>query len=245
MKRPVTSSLLTQSGFSLVELMISTVIGLLLISAMLAAYVASARTYQVQDAMSEVQESGRYAMTVLLTDLRQSGVGVDSDLLIEGVENDTDKIEAFELAHADNTLIITPDNVRSEIVYLPGLTTAGSDGRAYYIGNSGGNPSLYRNNAALIEGATALVMEYGVDTDGDRLVDSYQKLGAMSASDWASVISARFYLLMRSSGSGVTGQAQVLPVPFDAIDTSDRRLYQVYTATALLRNALTVKGTGG
>lgn len=234
----------SQSGFSMVELMVSTVIGLLLTAAMLATFVASARAYQIQDAMAEVQEGGRYALHLLLKDLRQSGVQVSAGVLIEGIENDAQKINSFEKSHSDNSLVIIQDNVRSEIVYLPGLQTASSEGRAYYIGNSDGVPSLYRNNQALVEGVTGLVMEYGVDRDADQLVDSYKRISDMSAADWDAVISARFYLLMQSSGSGVTDKSQRLPAPFDTLDTSDRRLYQVYTATALIRNALAVKGEG-
>ncbi|MBR9869292.1 MAG: hypothetical protein GYB20_19885 [Oceanospirillales bacterium] len=242
--RPVIHRKRSQTGFSMVELMVSTVIGLLLTSAMLAAFVASARTYQMQDAMAEVQEGGRYALSLLLKDLRQSGATVSGGILIEGVENDVSQINAFETSHSDNALVITPANVGSEIVYLPGLKTVSSEGRTYYIGNSGGIPSLYRNNQPLVEGVTGLVMEYGVDSDADQLVDSYNRVSDMSATDWDKVISARFYLLMRSSGRGVTDRSRVLPAPFDTLDTSDRRLYQVYTAIVLIRNALVVKGAG-
>lgn len=226
-----------QSGLTLIELMIASVIGLLLTTAMLAAYVASAQTYRLQDAMSEVQESGRFAMHALLKDLRQSGVGVSGDLIIEGVFNTAADVTAFEATHTD--LIIAQKNVRSEIVYLSGLE---ADGIAYYIGATGvGRIALYKNGGALVEGVSELMIEYGVDADADKLVDNYKKLTSMSAVDRGNVISARFYLLMSSSGTGVTGKAQQLTAPFAAVDTSDRRLYQIFTATALLRNALVVK----
>lgn len=237
-----------QSGFSLIELMIATVIGLLLTSAMLSAYVASARTYQLQDAMSEVQERGRFAIHALLKDLRQSGVGVSGGSIIHGVSNTAAGVTAFEAAHSD--LIISQRSVRSHIVYLPGLKAnkadvGDPDGVAFYIGSTGvGRIALYRNKNSLVEGASALVIEYGIDSDADKLVDSYKKLADMSATDWSGVISVRFYLLVSSSGVGVTGQAQQLAAPFAGVDTSDRRLYQVYTATALLRNALVVKESG-
>ncbi|WP_299197742.1 PilW family protein [uncultured Amphritea sp.] len=234
-----------QSGFSLIELMIASVIGLLLTSAMLAAYVASARTYQIQDAMSEVQENGRFAMRILLKDLRQSGIDVTGSQIILGVKNSAADISDFETNWSD--LVIAEANVLSDIVYLPGLDPdgpsgpKGDDGVAYYIGSTDGvRPSLYHNKDALVEGVAGLIIEYGVDSDGDKLVDSYEKLTAMTAADWDDVISARFYLLMSSSGTGVTEQAQQLIAPFNTVDTSDRRLYQVFTATALLRNALVV-----
>jgi type IV pilus assembly protein PilW len=217
--------------------MIASVIGLLLTSAMLSAYVASAQTYQLQDAMSEVQESGRFAMHALLKDLRQSGVGVSGDLIIEGVFNTAADVTAFESAHSD--LVIVQKNVRSEIVYLPGLE---ADGITYYIGATGvGRIALYKNREALVEGVSELIIEYGIDADADQLVDNYKKLVRMSAADKDNVLSARFYLLMSSSATGVTGKAQQLAAPFAAVDTSDRRLYQIFTATALLRNALVAK----
>lgn len=227
----------SQSGLTLIELMIASVIGLLLTSAMLSAYVASAQTYQLQDAMSEVQESGRFAMHALLKDLRQSGVGVSGDLIIEGVFNTAADVTAFESAHSD--LVIVQKNVRSEIVYLPGLE---ADGITYYIGATGvGRIALYKNREALVEGVSELIIEYGIDADADQLVDNYKKLVRMSAADKDNVLSARFYLLMSSSATGVTGKAQQLAAPFAAVDTSDRRLYQIFTATALLRNALVAK----
>ena len=235
--RSVAFSTKYQSGFSLIELMIASVIGLLLTSAMLAAYVASARTYQLQDAMSEVQESGRFAMHSLLRDLRQSGVGVADDPIIEGVLNTAAAITAFEITRSD--LVIAQENVRSEVVYLPGLE---ADGLAYYVGATDvGRIALYRNKNPLVEGVSALMIEYGVDIDADKLVDNYKTLNSMSVADRNNVISVRFYLLMSSFGTGVTSQAQQLPAPFDRVDTSDRRLYQIFTATALLRNALVVK----
>lgn len=238
-----------QSGFSLVELMIASVIGLLLTSAMLTAYVASARSYQMQDAMSEVQESGRFAMRILLKDLRQSGIDVTGSQLVLGVKNSATDISDFEASRSD--LIIAESSVLSDIVYLPGLDpdgpsgVKGDDGVAYYIGSTEGlRSSLYHNKNALVEGVAGLIVEYGVDSDGDKLVDSYNKLADMAAADWNNVMSARFYLLMSSSGTGVTDQPQQLIAPFDAVDASDRRLYQVFTATALLRNALVVSERG-
>ncbi|MBU2963986.1 PilW family protein [Amphritea sp. 2_MG-2023] len=221
----------SQQGFTLVELMISSVIGLLLTSAMLAAFVASARTYQLQDAMSEVQENGRFALGVLLKDLRQSGVGSSSDETVLGVENTAKKVKDFETEYGN--LVISQSDIQSEIIYLPGLDTT------YYVGDTGvARPSLYRKDQPLVEGVEGLVFEYGVDTNSDDLVDDYKLLADMSSTDWADVITVRFSLLVSSSGSGVTDQSQVLVSPFADVDTSDRRLYQVYTATAMLRNAV-------
>lgn len=224
----------SQQGFTLVELMISSVIGLLLTTAMLAAFVASSRTYQLQDAMSEVQEDGRFAMNILMRDLRQSGVDSSSDETVVGIENTAKTVKDFEDEYGD--LVITQSSIKSNIIYLPGLEGTGV---TYYVGDTGvGRISLYRKNQPLVEGVAGLAFEYGVDSNNDDLVDSYKVFADMSAADWEDVITVRFSLLVSSFGSGVTDQAQVLIAPFDGVDTSDRRLYQVYTATAMLRNAV-------
>lgn len=220
----------SQQGFTLVELMISSVIGLLLTTAMLAAFVASTRTYQLQDAMSEVQENGRFAMNVLVKDLRQSGVDSSSDETVLGIENTAKKVEDFEDEYGD--LVISQSSIKSNILYLPGVDTT------YYIGDTDTGPSLYREKQPLVEGVEGIAFEYGVDSGADDLVDSYKMFEDMSSGDWKDVITVRFSLLVRSSGGGVTDHPQVLLDPFDGVDTDDRRLYQVYTATAMLRNAV-------
>ena len=238
---PLCPSYKSQSGLSLIELMIALVIGLLLTSAMLIAYVTSSRTYLLQNAMSEVQESGRFALHAVLKDLRQSGVGVSGTPVIEGIFNTAADITAFETKHAD--LVIDQGSVRSDVVFLPGLDASGI---TYYVGATGvGRIALYRNRDALVEGVAELVIEYGVDADADKLVDNYKSLVSLSAADRDHVLSARVYLLISSSGAGVVERAQQLAAPFDRVDTSDRRLYQVFTATALLRNALVVKEIDG
>ena len=74
-----------QSGFSMIELMISVAVGLFMVAAILTAYVSSAQNARVQQAMSEVQEDGRYASIQLLHDIRQTGFGLDaSDSKVRG-----------------------------------------------------------------------------------------------------------------------------------------------------------------
>jgi len=68
------------AGFSLVELMIAMAISLLLLAGVIRIYVDSKRNYTVQESLSRLQESGRYAVTLLTQDLRLSGYyGTGSD----------------------------------------------------------------------------------------------------------------------------------------------------------------------
>lgn len=62
-----------QQGLSLIELMISLVIGLLLTAAVLQTFISSRITYSVQTELAKLQENARFAMTYLRKDFRAAG----------------------------------------------------------------------------------------------------------------------------------------------------------------------------
>jgi type IV pilus assembly protein PilW len=64
-----------QQGFSLVELMVSLVLGGLIIAAVGTVYLGSRQSFRTQDAMARMQEGARYAFEALSVDLRQVGFG--------------------------------------------------------------------------------------------------------------------------------------------------------------------------
>lgn len=63
----------SQSGLSLVELMIAITLSLLLIAGVLQIFLSSKQTYSTNNALSRVQESGRFAMDFLTYDIRNAG----------------------------------------------------------------------------------------------------------------------------------------------------------------------------
>lgn len=62
-----------QSGLSLIELMIAITLSLLLIAGVLQIFLSSKQTYSTNNALSRVQESGRFAMEFLTQDIRNIG----------------------------------------------------------------------------------------------------------------------------------------------------------------------------
>jgi len=63
---------LHQSGFSLVELMVALVLGLVLTGGVINIYISSKQTYRMQDNQSRLQENGRFALQFLTKDLRMA-----------------------------------------------------------------------------------------------------------------------------------------------------------------------------
>ncbi len=117
---------------------------------------------------------------------------------------------------------------------------------AYWVGNDGTGPALWRSiggGAAemLVEGAQAMQVAYGEDTDADRVANDY--FAADEIDDWDDVISVNLALLIRSEESGLEEDVSTYQLlepalggvtlgPFD----DDRRQRMLFTTTAALRN---------
>jgi type IV pilus assembly protein PilW len=106
------------------------------------------------------------------------------------------------------------------------------------------NPSLWRKvgSAApqeLIEGVENMQILYGIDTDGDRLVNSYVKASDASVSaNWNRVISVSIGLLIRSiEPNSIMPDKQTYTVLDTTVGPfSDRYQRTLYTTTVTLRN---------
>lgn len=59
-------------GFSLIELMIALTIGLLLSGGIIFLFSSTSRVSSSQEAVARLQENGRYAMSMILDDLRMA-----------------------------------------------------------------------------------------------------------------------------------------------------------------------------
>ncbi|MBS0302910.1 MAG: PilW family protein [Proteobacteria bacterium] len=64
--------LMRSHGFTLVELMVATTLGILISLGLTMLFQATAKTNRVQDAMAQLQESGRYAISRINNDLRMA-----------------------------------------------------------------------------------------------------------------------------------------------------------------------------
>src|ERR1044072_4956455 len=62
-----------QRGFSVVELMVAMAISLFLLGGVISIFVSSKSSYESNERLSRIQESGRFALNSIMTDLRGSG----------------------------------------------------------------------------------------------------------------------------------------------------------------------------
>lgn len=77
-----------QRGLSLVELMVSMLVGLFLVGGILQLFIGTKQTYRFTQSLSRVQENGRFVHQLLARDLRMAGFsGCSSDLPVANVLN--------------------------------------------------------------------------------------------------------------------------------------------------------------
>ncbi len=72
-RKSVSSSLHYSRGLSLVELMISILLGLILSTGIITIYIESKNNYQSEDELARIQENGRYTLSLLKRELTLAG----------------------------------------------------------------------------------------------------------------------------------------------------------------------------
>ena len=78
-----------QSGFSLIELMISLVLGLIILSGVIQVFVSTRATNSLNQAIAEIQEYGRYITLRIQDELREVG---RYDINTTNIEDSTDLV---------------------------------------------------------------------------------------------------------------------------------------------------------
>ena len=63
----------SQTGFTLIELMIAMLLGAFLIGGIMQIFLGSRQTYRMQENLSRLQENGRFAMEFITRDNRMMG----------------------------------------------------------------------------------------------------------------------------------------------------------------------------
>jgi type IV pilus assembly protein PilW len=90
--RQWTSGYPCSSGMTIVELLVSMLLGLLLIAGMISAYLSASRHYAYEEQMARMQENGRYAMRLLSREFAMAGFygGMPSSVGIPAASVGTD-----------------------------------------------------------------------------------------------------------------------------------------------------------
>lgn len=158
-----------QSGFTLVELLVAMVIGLLVMAGATQLFISSQQSYRFQTALANMQDAGRFALDTVAQELRQadfSGGCAPSQMTnhlrnIDDTGNAHNAIQAWSDTSTSNfaSQLLNPIENQHSIVFRGGLIT-----RTGFADNSltvsSNSPftlnrnvdSLYRNQLVLLQG---------------------------------------------------------------------------------------------
>lgn len=233
-----------QRGLTLVELMVSLVLSLVLAAGMIQLFIGTKQTYRFYDALSRIQENGRFALDSMSGDIRMAGY---SPPTIPSPPNAL-ATNGTDANGNDDITVRWIDNGNQSRVYSVAARTAG--GAVPTCVNAGTSLRLDRNNGGaqeLIEGVEAMRIRYGVcgDANGDGIIDgptTYVPAATVTAANnWNQVCSVRIDLMMVSLEDRVVSQPQAIffpPYTNNAWPVNDRCLRQAFSTTVAIRNRM-------
>ena len=241
----------SQQGVTLVELMVSMLVGVVLLSGVVAVYMGSKQSYGARGGMSALQENGRIAIKRLQRGVL--GAGYPKNSGIEPIISDAGQVTAA------SNLTVSADNANGDtltVSFMPfgmafnedclgqGGTVNGRIINNYFVQNGqlmcrgSGN----RRAQPIAEAVDNMQVLYGLDTDNDGFVDQYKKAGDVGS--WLNVVSIQVALLINSvdnvkdvtPGAGNEDQFNLLGQ--NHIAPNDRLARRVFTTTIPLRNRM-------
>ncbi len=232
----------SQTGISLIEIMIALLIGAFLIGGVLQIFIGSKQTYRMQENLSRLQENGRFAMDFLAKDIRMAGYRACLTFTSPSPDPVPWPINGTNDAglNASDTIIIqmSTSNCSFPLTSTTVLTIT------YSIkAGASGQPALFKNDGIttreLVEGIENMQILYGVDIDSDGTLGYGTPNYYVPASSVTNkVVSIRLSLLAATLDDNLTIQPQ--PYTFKGTTTTptDRKIRRVFTSTIALRNRL-------
>lgn len=239
-----------QQGFTLVELMIGMIVGLVLLLVIGTVFVSSQGVFREQEDNARVQENGRFALEVIGRSIKQAGhvempfTGFKVEFTgtaISGTNGgagvaDTLTVQ-FEGAIGDSDCDGTGVTVAGTIIQNHfNIDAANAELRCRgEISNTPPVPGASPVGNVLLSNVEDLQIFYGIDSTGDQSVDQYTELPA----DWEQVITVRVCVLIRSEKTNVVSAGNYLDCNGASVAIpADRRLRRAFTSTINLRNRI-------
>ena len=216
----------------MVEILVALLLSLILTTGIIQLFIGSKQTYRFHDALSRLQENGRFAIESMAADIRMAGYP----------NNPLDAVETngTDVNGNDDITVRWSDNGAQTRVYSIGLGV----GPAPPCPAAANSLRLNRNNGGnqeLIEGVQAMQILYGVCTNGVVNPPYVNAAGVGAAANWANVCSVRIHLLLVSMENNVVTQPQTVFFPADTVNTivpADRCLRQAFSTTVAIRNRI-------
>jgi type IV pilus assembly protein PilW len=227
-----------QRGFTLIELMIAGLLGLILTAGMIQIFIGSSQTFRVQRAISEVLDKGRTATNFIVSEIENAGFGGDG--LVASAFATMPNNVVFDAGTTDGTGAVN-DSIRIQYTGIRDCTGAAVAAPFLVVNTFDVVAGELRcNGQPLINGVESFHILYGVDTDGNGFVDQYMtSTRAIALGNTTNVSAVRFEMLVASQqtrvfSENVSRDYKILDEA--AVNYNDQRLRRNFSATVLLVN---------
>lgn len=199
----------SQRGVTLIELMISLVLGLAVIGGLGQVFLSNKSSYSLQERLGQLQENGRYALYFLQRDIRNAGQPFDDTaafvfvpaLTLNGAGNASDQITIRytpEVAGNDCLGNGFPAGVPFDTTYSINVDAATGVSRLRC--SAQGQPAQ-----PIVDGIENLQILYGLDRTGDTFADVYVRATDLAADEWRQGVVAVRVSILASAISPITG----------------------------------------
>ena len=237
-------------GFSLVELMVSLVVGLIAMAVLLGVYQSNTSIARFHSAVLKVQENGRFATDVIGRTARMAGYDDPMTVtevtapLIEGSMNSSGaQISQTGLRTDGDTVSIRYEG-GTDIRDCQGQSVAANDWVTNMYAITTDNNlvcATFTNNSGLVSDATTLAegvedmrVLYGLDIDATGDINRYAR--AVAVSDWSQVRSLRVSLLVNSVDNALVENDTICLGCAVYSGTSDLLVREEFQTTIEVRN---------
>lgn len=156
-----------QQGFTLVELMISSVIGLIILTGMMNLFITINKNVTLSDALSQNQETGRFAMEYLTKNIRRAGYTEDPTVNLPAILMATNNFPCVSIPESEACSANNPDGVRGDRLAIPFYIAPGDEVRTctgIILGDEATDPT---------EAANVFWVSDDTDTDRELLCRTY------------------------------------------------------------------------
>ncbi|WP_290522884.1 PilW family protein [Alcanivorax sp.] len=232
-----------QQGFSLVELMVALLLGLLITGAAVQLFLTNQRSFLLQQTLSRVQENGQLFVRFLVTDLRRTGLEM-SDVasavnkgvqfaVADGLPGSSNGADYDRLTVSYHGVTDCEGSVSAITVDVVNTYFVNADSELVCQGNLTGGGGV-----VLLDGVEAFEVLYGIDevVDGFANVNRYVEAGSQGANP---VIAVRFAVLLKEESNNLPesdGNRQIHVLTKTVSEPADRAVRRVFMSTVKLRN---------
>lgn len=234
------------AGFSLVELMVAMVLGLLITAAAISLFSTNQRTFALQQAMSEAQEQGQLAMRFIAQDLQFAGYmddevsatdfpGIHTTTFLgmsasaDGANGDNDRLTISHHGRRDCTGTSLTPTAMTEVV------------NTYWVDDDGNlkcQGNLSTDDVILLQDVRSFQVLYGIDQTIDAMAfaSQYVKPGDIGANE---VVAVKVAVLLEKPLPSMEGSEE--EQTFYLLDHEEtvkdgRSLRRQFQSTVAIRN---------